>query len=292
MRIEKDGYMPFMEYKTYFKIFGKLKSKKPPLLVLHGGPGSSHHYLLVLSELAKTGRQVVFYDQLGGGLSGRPLNSRIWSLELFVKELESIRDYLKLDKIALFGHSWGGMLAAEYLCGHNPAGVEKVILASSMLSMPLYREEVEILKKDLPANIYKTLKAHEKDGTTDSKEYQNAMNVYNKKHIFKLDDMPAEFRSPPGSFGNIQYEKLWGASEAYPNGSLKGWSRLEDLHKITAPTLVISGQYDELTPLQAINAYKQLPDAKIEIITAGTHLAHVEYPDAYISAVTKFLEGK
>lgn len=68
-----EGYVPFKGYRTYYKIVGKLEKGKPPLLVLHGGPGSAHNYLLGLSELANHGRQVIFYDQLGGGgLSDRP----------------------------------------------------------------------------------------------------------------------------------------------------------------------------------------------------------------------------
>ncbi|HSW79475.1 MAG TPA: proline iminopeptidase-family hydrolase [Candidatus Saccharimonadales bacterium] len=290
MPTSKDGYMPFMEYKTYFRIFGKPNPKKSPLLVLHGGPGSSHHYLLVLAELAKSGRQIIFYDQLGGGLSDRPLNNRIWSMELFVKELEAIREFLKLDKIILYGHSWGGMLAAEYMCASVPKGVDKVIFASSMVSMPLYRIEVDILKKDLPADIYKMLSKHEKAGTTDSDEYHKAMAVYNKRHILKSDKMPVKYQSPPNSFGTAQYEKLWGVSEAYPDGVLKNWSRLEDLNMVKCPALVISGQYDELTPRQALATAKMLPDATVEIITGGTHLAHIEYPDTYLTAIAKFID--
>ncbi len=284
-----DGFMPFIGYKTYYKIIGKPKSKKTPVLVLHGGPGSPHRYLLGLSELAKSGRQVIFYDQLGGGKSSRPLNNSIWSFELFINELDSIRNHLKLDEVILYGHSWGGMLAAEYLCANDPKGVEKVILASAMISIPLYRKEVEILKKALPPDVYKTFKKHEKAGTTNSDAYQKAMKVYNSRHIFKLDNLPAHLQSPPGSFGTSAYEKLWGPSEAFPNGALKNWSRLDDLYKVTIPTLVISGQYDELTPAQAIVTCNNLPNSSIEIITGGTHFAHVEYPDAYLEALTNFI---
>lgn len=95
MKPHVDGYMPFRGYKTYFKIFGKPSSKKTPLLLLHGGPGGSHHYLLGLAELAKD-RQVIFYDQLGGGLSDHPDDTTIWQVKLFLDELKAIRKYLKL----------------------------------------------------------------------------------------------------------------------------------------------------------------------------------------------------
>lgn len=287
MKSYTDGYMSFKDYKTYYKVFGSANLSKTPLLVLHGGPGSAHNYMLPLAELAKSGRQVVFYDQLGGGLSDHPSDKNLWSLELFVEELKAIREHLHLDKVVLLGHSWGGMLAAEYMC-QQPKGVEKVVFASSMLSMPLYREEVEKLKKDLPPKTYKALIAHERAGTTHSEAYNKAMEIYNKRHIYRGRHFPPKLHDPKGTFGTVPYETLWGVSEAYPNGVLKDWNRLDDLSKIKVPTLVTSGQYDELTPRQAIATYRSLPNAQLYIVTAGSHLAHVEFPEEYLGTVAKF----
>jgi L-proline amide hydrolase len=285
------GYMSFNTYKTFYKVFGSPNSPEPPLLILHGGPGSAHNYLLGLSELARTKRQVIFYDQLGGGLSDHPKEGEVeWGFNIFIDELNAIREHLKLKHISLLGHSWGGMLAAEYM-SRQPEGIEKVIFASSMINMPLYAEEVDILKKDLPHDANETLFTHEKAGTTKSAAYKKAMEIYDARHIFRGKEYPALFKDPKGTFGATIYETLWGVSEAYPNGMLKNWSRIADLQNIHVPTLVTSGQYDELTPRQAIEVYESLPNAKLHIITAGSHLAHIEYPEMYLSIVEQFLHS-
>ena len=61
-----EGYMPFMGYQTYYRIVGE-PSEKAPLLLLHGGPGSTHNYFEVLDCIADTGRQVISHDQIGCG---------------------------------------------------------------------------------------------------------------------------------------------------------------------------------------------------------------------------------
>ncbi len=84
------------------------------LLVLHGGPGLPHDYLSDLAQLADGGRTVVFYDQLGCGRSDHPDDAALWVMDTFVEEVATIRQALGLDRVHLFGHSWGGWLALEY----------------------------------------------------------------------------------------------------------------------------------------------------------------------------------
>lgn len=68
----KDGFIPFGPYRTYYRIVGK-PSDKVPLLLLHGGPGSTHNYFEALDELAERDqRQLIMYDQIGCGLSSMP----------------------------------------------------------------------------------------------------------------------------------------------------------------------------------------------------------------------------
>lgn len=282
----KDGHTSFRGYGVYYKIFGSPRSRKTPLLVVHGGPGSSHNYLLSLAELSRE-RQVIFYDQLGGGLSERPAGD-IWSMKLFLDELQTMRDQLELNRIHLLGHSWGGMLAIEYLLD-KPYGIESVILASAMVSIPLYQQEVDKLKKDLPPHTYKTLIEHEAAGTTDSKAYANAMKVYDKHYIYRDGSFPAKYKTPKNSFCKESYHKLWGASEAFANGSLKNWDRIPRLQEIQTPTLIAAGQYDELTPHQAVVTHDSMPNSKLRIFTAASHCAHIEQEKEYLKTMANFL---
>jgi len=90
-----------------------------PLLCLHGGPGFPHDYLEELEGLAP-GRRVVFYDQLGCGRSDRPDDPSLWTVDRFVEELAVVRESLGLERLHLFGSSWGGMLAIQYVLDRQP----------------------------------------------------------------------------------------------------------------------------------------------------------------------------
>ena len=85
----------------------------PALLVLHGGPGMGHDYLDNLASLANDKQKVVFYDQLGCGKSDCPNDPERWKAPRFVREVNMVRDALKLERVIILGQSWGGMLAIE-----------------------------------------------------------------------------------------------------------------------------------------------------------------------------------
>ena len=75
----KDGYIPFKGYKTYYRIVGENKKGRNPILLLHGGPGSTHNYFEVLDRLSEEGRQVVSYDQIGCGNSFVEGHPELWN---------------------------------------------------------------------------------------------------------------------------------------------------------------------------------------------------------------------
>lgn len=290
MRSIREGYIPFKGYKTYFKIAGKPKKGILPLLVLHGGPGSAHNYLLSLAELAERGRQIIFYDQLGCGESDEPDDASLWTIQTFVDEINVLRNELALEKIHLLGHSWGGMLAIDYLLT-KPAGIQSAVLASAMISMPLYNREVEKLKQSLGSHVYEALTRHEKAGTTDSSQYVWAYGEYKKQHLYRGSELPEEYQRPYGTKGDAVYHKMWGVSEAHAYGTMKNWDRIDRLHEITIPALITSGQYDELTPWQAGVTRDEIPDAKLRIFTNASHLAHIEVKDDYNAVVNDFLKS-
>src|SRR3954453_24255820 len=107
-----EGYVPFRGYLTWYRVVGDgEQAGKLPVLLLHGGPGATNDYLESLEALAETGRRTIFYDQLGCGRSDLPDDPSLYTVELFVDEVDAVRSELGLDRIHLFGSSWGGMLA-------------------------------------------------------------------------------------------------------------------------------------------------------------------------------------
>ena len=100
-----DGYMPFNGYKTYYRIVGENKNGCKPILLLHGGPGSTHNYFEVLDRLSEDGRQVISYDQIGCGNSFVEGHPELWNEKTWLEELISLREYLHLDEVHILGQS-------------------------------------------------------------------------------------------------------------------------------------------------------------------------------------------
>src|SRR5579871_4287924 len=190
-RTIKEGYIPFKGYQTWYRIVGDGEDAgKLPLLVLHGGPGAAHDYLESLDVMADTGRRVIYYDQLGCGKShineSRP---ELWTVPLYVEEVDVVRQALGLNRIHLLGQSWGGMLAMEYMFT-QPKGIASLTIASSPASMTQWVSEANRLREALPSDVQATLLKHEADGTTDTPEYQQAMTVFYDRHVCRVVPNP------------------------------------------------------------------------------------------------------
>ncbi|MDZ7669782.1 MAG: alpha/beta fold hydrolase [Gammaproteobacteria bacterium] len=87
-----------------------------PVLFLHGGPGAASSSLSHLRS-ASPGIVVIVYDQLGCGRSDKPDNPSLWTLDYFTSEVDQMRNALGLNECHLLGHSSGGWLSIDYLCG-------------------------------------------------------------------------------------------------------------------------------------------------------------------------------
>lgn len=280
-----EGRIPFRGYETWYRSLGD--GPGLPLLCLHGGPGSTHVGLTVLDPLADE-RRVVLYDQLGSGNSSKPSDPSLWTVDLFLAELATVREALGLDRMHLLGHSWGGMLAQEYALT-QPEGLAGLVLSSTLSSSLLWREESLRLRADLPAEIREPLDAHEAAGTTDDPEYERAVFEFLHRHLCRLDPWPPIVEEMVRSTNLEVYNTMWGPSEAHPTGVLAGWDVTPRLGEIRVPALVLCGRYDEATPHQAETLVAALPDAELVVFEESAHLAPVEETERYLATVRSFL---
>jgi L-proline amide hydrolase len=260
-------------------------------VLLHGGPGGTHDYLEPLEALAEVGgRQVLFYDQIGCGKSDLPDDDSLWVVETFVDELDVIRRELGLDRIHLFGNSWGGMLAMEYALT-RPRGLESLILASSPASIPQWVEETGKLRAQLPQAVQDVLDRHEAAGTTDDPEYEEAATVFYKRHVCRVEQWPDcvlrsfQFIAEHG----VVYHTMNGPSEFHVTGNLRHWSVVDRLPEIQAPTLVVTGEHDEATPAINKTVAEGIPGAESVIYPGASHMAHVEDTEGYVRLLDEFL---
>jgi proline-specific peptidase len=287
----REGHIPFKGQQTWYRVVGEGEELgRLPLLVLHGGPGAGHDYLESIADLASTGRRVIFYDQLGSGRSAVPSDPSMWTVDLYVEEVEVVRRALGLERLHVLGQSWGGMLAMEYTL-RQPAGLESLIIADSPASMPQWVQEANRLRAELPPDVQERLLRHEAAGTTDSPDYEQAMMVFYRRHVCRLDPMPDYVLR---AFQNLAenpevYHTMNGPSEFHVVGSLKNWDITERLGEIDVPTLVISGRYDEATPAIAGVVHNGIRGSEWVLFEESSHMPHAEEREEFMRVAGDFL---
>jgi L-proline amide hydrolase len=291
-----EGYAPYGEYKTWYRITGDLASGKPPLIIAHGGPGCTHDYVDSFKDIAAAGRAVIHYDQVGNGKSTHlpEKGADFWTVPFFRTELHNLIDHLGIrDGYSLLGQSWGGMLGAEFAV-ERPAGLKALIIANSPAAMSTWIAEANRLGADLPADVQATLLRHEKAGTTNSAEYREATDVFNQRHVCRVVPMPDEVKR---TFDAIDtdptvYHTMNGPNEFHVIGTMKDWSIVGRLSTIDVPTLLISGRFDEATEACVQPFADEIPDVRWRIFENSSHMPHVEEREACMAEVSAFLDEK
>ncbi len=288
----RTGTVAFGPYETWYRVTGDLDSGVTPLVVLHGGPGAAHNYLLQIANLASTGRPVIHYDQLGCGNSThlRDRGGEFWTVELFLEELANLVDALGLERFHVLGQSWGGMLAAEYAVT-RPAGLAALVISNSPASMDLWVAEATRLRRDLPADVRDALDLHEAAGTTQDPAYLAATQAFYDRHVCRVVPNPPEVLATEAQLNEdpTVYHTMNGPNEFYCIGTLRSWSIVDRLSLIAAPTLLISGRYDEATPATVQPFADRVENARWTIFEHSSHMPFVEEPERYREVVGAFL---
>jgi len=288
------GTVDFRGWQTWYRVTGDLDAGKTPLVVLHGGPGAAHNYTLRIAGIAAQGRAVVHYDQLGIGNSTHlpERGADFWTVQLFLDELDNLLTKLGIaGRYHVLGQSWGGMLAAEHAV-RRPAGLRGLVIANSPASMRLWLSEAARLRGDLPAEVQRTLLAHETAGTTDHPDYRAAEQVFNARHVCRIVPNPPEVAE---TFALLDadptvYHTMNGPNEFHVIGTLKDWTVIDRLSRITASTLLVSGRYDEATEAAVQPYADHIPDVRWTIFEDSSHMPHVEEEESYLRLVGGFLD--
>ena len=266
-------------------------SGRLPIVILHGGPGVPSDYLEPLELLAGSGREVIRYDQLGCGRSDHPDDPALLRVERFVAELETVCQTLELERFHLYGQSWGGMLALEAaLTGRN--GLASLVLSNTPASMPLWESETGRLRRALPSDVQAVLDGHEQAGTTSSPDYQEAMMVFYRRHVCRLNPWPeCLLRSFTAMEADPRvYQAMCGPSEFHITGSLRDWDVTPRLGEIKIPTLVISGEHDEATPAITKALHRGIAGSQSVVMSGCSHMCHLEQPERYLEHLSSFLQ--
>jgi len=288
-----EGRAPFRGYETWYRITGDLASGKPPIFLLHGGPGAAHNYIDAYKALAEDGRAVIHYDQIGCGNSTHlpDMGPEFWAPQFFVDELENLVDHLgQRSGFHVLGQSWGGMLGAEYGV-RRPVGLKSLTIANSPASMSLWTSEAMRQRSEMPQDIQDALNTHEAAQDYDNPAYKAATDWVYARHVCRVVPNPPEVVA---SFAQLAadstvYFTMNGPNEFFVIGTLKDWDIRPALPQIATPTLVISGRHDEATPACVEPFATLIPGARWVIFEDSSHMPHVEEHEACMATVSAFL---
>lgn len=206
-----EGTIPFVRdgetFHTWYKLVGDISQETVPLIVLHGGPGGGHDYMLSLSDLYKRTPPipVLFYDQLGCArstlLPSKP--SSFWNTELFISEFENVLAHFQFDTYDILGNSWGASLAVAALLDHRRSmnGLRRLVLANCSTSIEVLNTERGRLMEKL--GVKEVIERHQREGTTSDPEYKEAYRKFWASHACRMDPIPDEVQR---TFSSLEQE--------------------------------------------------------------------------------------
>ena len=282
-----EGYVEVEGGRVWYRRLGE--GDALPVLLLHGGPGAAHDYMLPLAERLSEHRPAIVYDQLGCGRADRPDDTSLWTVDRSVTEVDQVRAALGLDRCHLLGQSWGGWLAIDYMA-RGPVGVAGLVLASTSASIAQFVAGARRLIDALPEPHRTALQELGARGEYDHPDYRAAEQEFYRRHLCRMDPWPeALVRSSDQMEGNQVYATMNGPTEFDVIGLLREWDRTADLGRIRVPTLVTCGRYDEITPSCSETITRGIPDARMHVFEESAHCAHLEQADDYARIVEAFL---
>jgi proline-specific peptidase len=281
-----DTQLPVDGGKIWYRVSAGGNAIGTPVILLHGGPGFSSHYMKPFEELSDE-RPVVRYDQLGAGKSDHVTDTTLFTIPHFVKELDSLRSHLGYDKVHLVGHSWGTILAVEYYKVH-PEHVASLTLGSAALDIPEWERHAKSLIPTLSDSAQEAIRQADITHKYDSPAYQGAINEFYSKYVWR-HPVQADLDSTMASVNEGIYNYMQGPSEFTITGTLKKYDTTPFLKQIKVPVLYTVGEFDEANPVTIRRFADLTPGAQVAILAGAAHLTPWDAHAENVRVVREFL---
>ena len=261
-----------------------------PIIVIHGGPGINHNYLLPHFKTLAKNYEIIFYDQRACGQTDFPADTSSINIETFVDDLEAIRTHLKLEKVKLLGHSWGALLALKYSLKH-PENLDRLILVSPAPSNSDYFDQTfanmqskrsEEDTKELIQNMMS--KEFEK---REENAFRKVLLLGDKSNLANQDKIEELYK--PMTFTPEAANSLLIVSSLLERTYFNFDITNEGLDKISCPTLIVIGDLDNV-PFSSNQAIQDgIGGCELKVIKKCAHHPYFETPKEFNKSIKDFL---
>jgi proline iminopeptidase len=295
----QEGYIESNGLMLYVKMIGTQSGD--PLVVLHGGPGASHDYFLPYLLNVARDHRILFIDERGSGKSQKLQDPAGYTIEQMVEDVEGIRKALRMGKIDLLGHSFGGTLAQAYALKY-PENLSHLILASTWSSTKKMNDVLARMKSKMDPDARKRVDAAEKKGLFgQGKPYEK--NRYPNDYMIAAwgeGYFPFLYQKRPdpnydpianGIMSWDLYRQMWGSDgEFVISGNLKSVEYTDKLADVKVPTLIIVGDHDECDPELSRDMQAKIQGSKLFVVPSAGHMTFVDQPELFAREINEFLK--
>lgn len=269
----------------YIKKIGKGE----PIIVLHGGPGLFHNYLVSGFEKLAEKYQIIFYDQRGCGKTDFPKDTTSITIQNYVNDLEAIRVHLKIEKLNLAGHSWGAILAIDY-AKQFPEHLKKLILiapapANTDFFDQMFKNMQSKRTDDDIKEMVKIMSSKEFDDRN-PEAVLSAIKIGDKVNLFdqtKIDELYSSMVFTPASANNMLLVN------SIMEKNFFDYNITENIKTFTCPTLIIIGDLDNVPFASAQLLQDNLKNARLEVLKSAAQYPFFEANKEFTTSVNNFL---
>jgi proline iminopeptidase len=286
----REGFLTVRDARLYYcEVGGGM-----PLIVLHGGPDFDHFYLRPEMDALSERFRLIYYDQRGRGRSAGGVEPIDVTIESEVEDLDCVRQWFGFDTVTLLGHSWGALLALEYVAAH-PDRVRRLILMNPAPATNDDREQFRLRREAFDrARLYGMRKIAETpeyqagDLEADARYYRlhfagavpdqalvDRIVSRLRLHFSHADILKAR------AIEQLLYDQTWLKAD------YDVLARVAE--RANVPTLVIHGERDMIPVQCAEHMERVLPGARLKVLRDCGHFAYLEQPREVRAAIQEFL---
>jgi proline iminopeptidase len=268
----------------------RVMGKGSPIIIVHGGPGLNHTYFLPHLNALAAKHQLVYIDQRACGKSSGQLDSSQMTLNWLVKDIEAIRKELKLGKVTVLAHSWGGLLGMLYAARY-PESMRALILSNSVspkagefdqqtntILNARYSSADSALRSQIIAS--QAFRAGDLEAYRSLFRLSFRQSFYDKRYSDSLNlVLPVDF---------LQKRKVL----FYMAKKLAGFNFYPELKNIKCPTLIVHGDDDAIPPELPQKIHQGIPASKLAVMNDAGHFPFVEKKKEFLNTINDFLDRK